>query len=92
MPARTAKNYPLPVVSAATTASDNTSAVTRRDTRYNDRRLTIFTTNYTDTRRTPAEETLEERVGVRLRSRLHGMCKTVIIEGEDYQRRLAGQL
>jgi DNA replication protein DnaC len=32
-------------------------------TRYNERRLTIFTTNYGDARRQPAEETLEDRVG-----------------------------
>src|SRR5215207_8300010 len=31
MPAQPAKNYPLSVVSAATTASDDTSAVSRRD-------------------------------------------------------------
>jgi DNA replication protein DnaC len=55
--------------------------------RYNDRKLTIFTTNYTDMRRTPAEETLEDRIGVRLRSRLYEMCKTVVVEGEDYRRR-----
>jgi len=55
--------------------------------RYNDRKLTIFTTNYTDTRRQPSEETLEDRVGARLRSRLYEMCKTVVIEGEDYRRR-----
>ena len=40
-------------------------------TRYNNRKLIIFTTNYTDTRRHPAEETLEDRIGVRLRSRLY---------------------
>jgi DNA replication protein DnaC len=56
--------------------------------RYNAKKLTIFTTNYTDTRRTPAEETLEDRIGARLRSRLYEMCKTVIIEGEDFRRRL----
>jgi len=56
-------------------------------TRYNERRLTIFTTNYLDGRRAPAEETLEDRIGVRLRSRLYEMCKTVIIEGEDFRRR-----
>src|ERR1051325_3101351 len=60
--------------------------------RYNERRLTIFTTNYHDTRRTLAEATLEDRICVRLRSRLCEMCRTVIIEGEDYRRRLAGQL
>jgi DNA replication protein DnaC len=57
-------------------------------TRYNERRLTIFTTNHGDARRHPAEETLEDRVGVRLRSRLYEMCKTVVVEGEDYRRRL----
>lgn len=56
------------------------------NTRYNDRKLTIFTTNYLDGRRTAGDETLEDRIGVRLRSRLYEMCKTVVIEGEDYRR------
>ncbi|HEV2799476.1 MAG TPA: ATP-binding protein [Pyrinomonadaceae bacterium] len=60
-------------------------------TRYNDRKLTIFTTNYLDARRAPTDETLEDRVGVRLRSRLFEMCKTVHIEGEDYRRRFDEQ-
>ena len=55
--------------------------------RYNDRKLTIFTTNYLDARRNPSDETLEDRIGSRLRSRLFEMCKTVHIEGEDYRRR-----
>jgi DNA replication protein DnaC len=57
------------------------------NTRYNDKKLTIFTTNYLDVQRTLAEETLEDRIGARLRSRLYEMCKTVIIDGEDYRRR-----
>src|SRR5215207_1891618 len=57
--------------------------------RYNNRRLTIFTTNYVDVCHHAAEETLEDRVGVRLRSRLYEMCRTVTVEGEDYRRRLA---
>lgn len=57
------------------------------NTRYNDRRLTIFTTNYRDERGQPSEETLEDRISVRLRSRLFEMCQTVQIEGEDYRRR-----
>jgi DNA replication protein DnaC len=57
------------------------------NTRYNDRKLTIFTTNYLDTRRAERDETLEDRVGVRLRSRLFEMCKTVHIEGEDYRKK-----
>jgi DNA replication protein DnaC len=57
------------------------------NTRYNDRRLTIFTTNYLDARRNEKEESLEDRVGVRLRSRLFEMCRTVQMDGEDYRRR-----
>ena len=59
--------------------------------RYNDRKLTIFTTNYLDARRAPADETLEDRIGVRLRSRLYEMCKTVQIDGEDYRKRFDAQ-
>ena len=81
------------------------------NTRYNNKRLTIFTTNYLDEARAGAEEnsdaadtkrrsrtfaaermqeltTLEERIGTPLRSRLYEMCKKVMIEGEDYRKRL----
>jgi DNA replication protein DnaC len=58
------------------------------NTRYNDRKLTVFTTNYLDERLLLSEETLEERIGARLRSRLYEMCKTVCIEGGDYRREL----
>ena len=57
--------------------------------RYNRMLPTIITTNYLDTpqpARKGYEETLEERIGVRLRSRLHEMCQTVIFEGEDYRK------
>ncbi len=57
------------------------------NTRYNDRKLTIFTTNYPDERQNDREETLEDRIGVRLRSRLYEMCKTVEMKGNDYRRR-----
>ena len=57
------------------------------NTRYNDKKLTIFTTNYLDGRRNERDETLEDRIGVRLRSRLYEMCKTVHIEGEDYRKK-----
>ena len=56
--------------------------------RYNDKKLTIFTTNYMDARRNQAEETLEDRVGVRLRSRLYEMCRTVELDGDDYRKQL----
>lgn len=55
--------------------------------RYNDRRLTIFTSNYLDECEGRERETLEDRIGVRLRSRLYQMCQTVVIDGEDYRRR-----
>ena len=61
------------------------------NTRYNDKKLTIFTTNYLDERASEKKETLEDRIGVRLRSRLYEMCKTVMIEGEDYRRNLDQQ-
>lgn len=54
------------------------------NTRYNHKRLTIFTTNYLD-RSTSGEETLTERVGERLRSRLYEMCKMIQIVGSDYR-------
>ncbi len=57
------------------------------NTRYNDRRLTIFTTNYCAEHGQPSDETLEDRIGVRLRSRLYEMCRTVLIDGEDYRRK-----
>jgi DNA replication protein DnaC len=57
------------------------------NSRYNDRKLTLFTTNYTDERPAQTEETLEDRIGIRLRSRLYEMCRTVSIDGEDYRRR-----
>ncbi len=56
------------------------------NTRYNDKKLTIFTTNYLDERNSEKDETLEDRVGVRLRSRLYEMCKTIKIEGHDYRK------
>lgn len=57
------------------------------NSRYNDSRPTIFTTNYLDSR-IGNEETLEERIGLRLRSRLFEMCRTVQIEGKDHRRRV----
>jgi DNA replication protein DnaC len=58
--------------------------------RYNDKKLTIFTTNYTDERQSPAGETLQDRIGARLRSRLYEMCTNVLLDGEDYRLRQSG--
>ena len=56
------------------------------NTRYNDRKLTIFTTNYLDERQNQREETLEDRIGTRLRSRLYEMCRTVSMSGDDFRK------
>src|SRR5262249_11362266 len=67
------------------------------NTRYNEKRVTILTTNYLDTDsvsgsrapglRTPTiEDTLTERVGKRIRSRLYEMCRTVEISASDYRK------
>jgi DNA replication protein DnaC len=57
--------------------------------RYNDKKLTIFTTNYRDERQGTACETLQDRIGARLRSRLYEMCRAVLVDGEDYRRRMS---
>lgn len=54
--------------------------------RYNDNKLTIFTTNYLDERRSEKEPVLEDRIGSRLRSRLYEMCTKVVMDGGDYRR------
>jgi len=56
------------------------------NTRYNDKKLTVFTTNYLDERRNDREELLEDRIGTRLRSRLYEMCKTVSMDGKDFRK------
>ena len=87
------------------------------NTRYNNKKLTIFTTNFMDElpnrqrvdldrpydeapldtqaskksgkgRNRRDEYTLVDRIGTPLRSRLYEMCKKVMIEGEDYRKRL----
>ncbi|MCC6327422.1 MAG: ATP-binding protein [Acidobacteria bacterium] len=58
------------------------------NSRYNDRKFTIFTTNYPDERPSDGRETLEDRIGVRARSRMFEMCRTIRLDGDDYRRRL----
>jgi DNA replication protein DnaC len=58
--------------------------------RYNDRRVTIFTTNYLDSPADPNyDETLTERVGVRLRSRLYEMVQEIEFPAvQDYREKV----
>jgi DNA replication protein DnaC len=59
------------------------------NTRYNQRRHTIFTSNYEDTPDDATDdhgvESLKERIGFRIHSRLHEMCEFVEFEGADYR-------
>ncbi|HEX3660701.1 MAG TPA: ATP-binding protein [Acidobacteriaceae bacterium] len=65
------------------------------NTRYNDKRTTLITTNYADLPpggvprakgSGTAEETLGDRIGERMRSRLAEMCVPIEMRGEDFRR------
>jgi DNA replication protein DnaC len=66
------------------------------NSRYNDKLSTIITTNYadlpagggnlTDVERAAREQTLGDRIGDRMRSRLAEMCVRVEMSGEDYRQ------
>ena len=55
------------------------------NTRYNERRPTIFTTNYEEKEDRSDPESLLVRVGFRMHSRLYEMCEFVEFEGADYR-------
>ena len=55
------------------------------NTRYNDRRPTIFTSNYEDFPDPEALESLLVRVGFRMHSRLREMCEFLEYSGPDYR-------
>lgn len=75
------------------------------NTRYNEKRVTLLTTNFLDAEqadsasgalppRSPGgrapmiEDTLTDRVGKRIRSRLYEMCRTVEISAPDYRKEI----
>ncbi len=55
------------------------------NTRYNERRPTIFTTNYEDVPDETELDSLKVRVGFRMHSRLHEMCEFLEYDGADYR-------
>lgn len=57
--------------------------------RYNKNLPTLITTNYVDDPQT-REPSLTERIGARTRSRLYEMCRTVLMNGEDFRRKRRG--
>lgn len=68
--------------------------------RYNERRMTILTTNYFDEaagvtqgaelpggrRMVVKEDSLSDRIGARMRSRLYEMCRTVEVHAPDFRK------
>lgn len=76
------------------------------NTRYNEKRVTLLTSNFLDSEpsqnpstpstipriagmRTPVvEDSLTERVGKRIRSRLYEMCRTIEIVAPDYRKEI----
>jgi DNA replication protein DnaC len=55
------------------------------NTRYNEKRLTIFTSNYADIPDDTEPNSLLFRIGVRMRSRLHEMCEFIQMDAADYR-------
>jgi DNA replication protein DnaC len=55
------------------------------NTRYNERRATIFTSNFEEKEDRTDPESLLARVGFRMHSRLYEMCDFVEFEGADYR-------
>ena len=54
--------------------------------RYNEQKITIFTSNFLDNPAKAGEETLTDRIDTRLRSRISEMCHTVEIKGDDFRQ------
>jgi len=57
------------------------------NTRYNERRLTLFTSNFPDIPDDTDPNSLLFRIGSRMRSRLHEMCEFVALDAADYRER-----
>jgi DNA replication protein DnaC len=57
------------------------------NTRYSERRLTLFTSNYPDIPDDTDPNSLLFRIGARMRSRLHEMCEFVVLDAADYRER-----
>jgi DNA replication protein DnaC len=56
-------------------------------TRYNERRLTVFTSNYEEKEDRTDPDSLLARVGFRMHSRLYEMCEFLEYDGADYRHR-----
>jgi DNA replication protein DnaC len=57
------------------------------NTRYSERRTTLFTSNYPDIPDDTDPNALLFRIGARMRSRLHEMCEFIVLDAADYRER-----
>src|SRR5215467_2380626 len=57
------------------------------NTRYSERRMTLFTSNYPDIPDDSDPNSLLFRIGARMRSRLHEMCDFLVLDAADYRER-----
>src|SRR5690606_34042284 len=55
------------------------------NTRYNQKRLTLFTSNFVDDLDASVPDSLVFRIGIRMRSRLHEMCDFLDLDGAGYR-------
>jgi DNA replication protein DnaC len=55
------------------------------NSRYSEKRITLFTSNYDDNPDSTDPDSLLFRIGFRMRSRLHEMCEFVYLDGADYR-------
>jgi DNA replication protein DnaC len=55
------------------------------NSRYSEKRLTVFTSNYDDNPDSTDPDSLLFRIGFRMRSRLHEMCEFLYLDGADYR-------
>ncbi len=69
------------------------------NTRYNEKRITLITTNFLDgdlvaaplsssVRPSAVEDSLTDRIGKRIRSRLYEMCRTIEMAAPDYRKEI----
>jgi len=55
------------------------------NSRYSEKRVTLFTSNYDDNPDSTDPDSLLFRIGFRMRSRLHEMCEFLYLDGADYR-------
>jgi DNA replication protein DnaC len=58
------------------------------NSRYNDKRVTLLTTNYLDTPEKPNDYKLADRISERMRSRLYEMCRVVEMQAPDFRQQV----